>query len=152
MSKMWKNQWERGYITIEFSLLMPFIMGILFLLLYFMFYMMETGVIQGLIGARIYEDSLYLNHEEKNSLDDLESDITKHLYFTHNVVTEVKKTRKEVKVSVKGNIKIPLDLISKLTGADIMFVSRQAVIQTEDPIKIQRRRGILGEGDKEGGT
>lgn len=138
-----------GYMTVEASLIMPFVLAVIFFIIYAGFYQHDRCVMeQAAYRAALRGSSLYgADKEEKycaveNTLEELTKDCFAAMDTSYEVVM-----RDQLVISSEGTLKIPLSGLARLVGAGEWTTEKETETRLQDPVFFIRvcRRLELGE-------
>lgn len=134
-----KNQIEneKGMITIEASIWIPFLCVIILSLFYMIVQWAELGIVQGELLVEASEAIAY--GEEELQADKNEKEIQVH--FLKNLFWKVEKGKKEWTKTFVATLQKPFDI----------QVSKKVKVISENPIKKIRRRERIGEAIQKDG-
>lgn len=108
---MLKRKCLKGSFTIEVSLLMPFLVAVILLLLYFTMYMYNRGVMQSAVcrgTKQIFYNMTESNDEiEKACTQVIMADLENNMVAMKDISLSVEVTSKKVNVLLEGMLNVP---------------------------------------------
>ena len=143
---MKKNKLEGSY-TVEASLLFPFILSVIILLMYFAFFLHDRCVMNvsayeaALRGSRVKTEEGRVFSTAERAANEL---IERSMLATENVTHTISVTGSEVKVTYEGVLRIPSGVIlMNISGKDGIRVTGSGSAKRKDPIKFIRECRVI---------
>ena len=108
-----------GYMTLEASLIIPVLCFLLVLLFSFFFYIMDQGIVSGLVKEA------GLHTEDKNQETDLRRDLERRIVLGKVSSVSVSETKEKRKIKVQAEIGVPAAGSVEIFGLRLFKITEQ---------------------------